>query len=262
MLKNFFIELGDIFKYAGVLFKETFKKQGLIIWLLILIQILLFVPLTYFYRTTSFSDFSVLQKTSFIFGVIAYLTAFFFMFKQVFNIASIGFKQENISYKRALLALLTIGILNCLPILLFIVMFALAKMFMNLAILFKIILNIFSYLFYFALSMSLASIVKWDKDNVIVAIFKSIKIFFKKIGLTILTFAFYFLFAKFLTFVICTIIYAIALYFNVLNETLANVIQMGVNLYSLYLIAGLYIASQVKILGIENEQLQNNIEEK
>lgn len=262
MLKNFLIELGNIFKCAGVLYKETFKKQGLIIWLLILVQVLLFVPLSYFYRTIGFGEFSILQKTSFVLGIIAYLTAFFFMFKEVFNIASVGFKKEKITYKRTLLGLLIIGILNCLPVLLFAIMFALAKMFLNLAIVFKIILNIFSYLFYFALSMSLASIIKWDKDNVIVAIFKSIKVFFQKSGLTILTFGFYFVFAKILTFILCTIVYAIALYFNVLDEVLANVIQMAINLYSLYLVAGLYIGSQVKILGNEDEQLQSDIEEK
>lgn len=262
MLKNFLIELANIFKYAGALYKETFKKQGLIIWLLVLVQVLLLVPMSYFYRTIGFVDFSIWQKVSFVFGIIVYLIAFFFMFKQVFDITSIGFKKEKISYKRILLGLLIIGILNCLPVLLFTLLFALAKVFFNLAIVFKIILNIFSCLFYFALSMSLASIVKWDKDNVIVAIFKSVKVFFKKSGLTILTFAFYFIFARILTFLICTIIYAFALYFNVLDEVLANVIQISVNLYPLYLIAGLYIGSQIKILGIEDEQLQNNIEEK
>lgn len=261
MVKNFFIDFFEIFKFSGGLFKETFKKQGLIIWALIVLQIMLAIPLSYFYKTQGFMSLAVAHKVYFVIGAIVCLCAFFFMFKKVFDVASVGFKNEKISYLRTLYALLVTGVLNCLPLLVFILMFELAKLAPSATIVFKSLLNIFSYLFYFALSLSLASISKWNKDNVFVAIWKSIKVFFQKIGLVILTFAIYFILGKILTFIICTIFYAFTLYYNILDTVLVNTIQLVVNLYSLYLITGLYIGSQVKILGIENEQSENNINE-
>jgi len=261
MVKNFFIELIDIFKYAGRLFVETFKKQGLIIWGLVALQTILAIPLSYFYETKGFINLSIGFKILFVVALIICLSAFFFMFKNVFNIASVGFKKENITHKKALFALLIIGVLNCFPLLFFWIMFSLAKAFPAYTVAFKALLNIFSYLFYFALSLSLASIVKWSEDIPFVSIFKSLKVFLNKVGLVILVFAFYFITAKFLTFIACTIIYAFCLYYRILDGTLMDVIHRVVNLYSLYVIAGLYIGSQVKILGIENDQSENNITE-
>ena len=123
----------------------------------------------------------------------------------------------------------------------------------NLGYFFKISLNIFTYLFYFAMSLSIAAIAKWQDKNIFVAILKSVKLFFKKIGVVIPIFFLFFLIASLIVFLICALLYTIAIYFNYISENLVNAIHAVVNVYSLYIIAGLYIGAQAKILESCNE---------
>ena len=210
MFKTFFIDFINIFKYSGSLFKETFKKQG-IIWILIFIQTMLAIPLVYFYKEPGFSNLSILYKVLFVVALIATLILFFFMFKNVYNMASAGFKKENISNLRALSSLLFLGVLNCVPMLFFVIMYYFAKMLPDYGIIFKILLNILSWSFYFSITLSLASVVKWSEKNIFAAIWNGVKVFSKNLGMVILIFSIYFILSKILTFVFCTIIYSIAI---------------------------------------------------
>ena len=117
----------------------------------------------------------------------------------------------------------------------------------------KTLLNISTYIFYFAMCLSISSIVLWQDRNVFVAIAKSIKMFFKKILYTVPVFLVLFLIASLVTFAICSIIYAVAIKMQVININLINSVHAIVNLYSLYVFAGLYIGAQVKILEGKNE---------
>ena len=99
MVKNFFIELIDIFKYAGRLFVETFKKQGLIIWGLVALQTILAIPLSYFYETKGFINLSIGFKILFVVALIICLSAFFFMFKNVDEeCISVVYKRKDGQY--------------------------------------------------------------------------------------------------------------------------------------------------------------------
>lgn len=258
MLKTFFVELLNIFKYSGTFLKEVIKKQG-IIWLLIFLQMVIVMPLAYFYGKLEFAALSNLNKFLICLGGVVLAVLFFFMFKIVYDMASIGFKKEKISYLRIFLSLLLLGIINCSPWLFLNIMYKLSTIFPAYAVVFKMLLNVLSCIFYFAFSLSLASIVKWSEKNIFVALLNGIKTFLSKIGLVILVVSACYLLAKIIAFLLCTIIYAIAIYFNFIDEAFAFVVQTAVNFYSLYIIAALYIGAQIKVLGIEeNEKPEEN----
>ena len=94
MLKTFFVELLNIFKYSGTFLKEVIKKQG-IIWLLIFLQMVIVMPLAYFYGKLEFAALSNLNKFLLCLGGVVLAVLFFFMFKIVYDMASIGFKRDK-----------------------------------------------------------------------------------------------------------------------------------------------------------------------
>ncbi|MBR3604466.1 MAG: hypothetical protein IKL52_00380 [Candidatus Gastranaerophilales bacterium] len=253
MLKNYFIELGNILKFSALFFAKNFKKENLIIWLLILFQLILAIPLLYFQKALGFGNYTLLWKILSVIGMGAFAVLFFFMFKKVFKLASLSVQKEKLSNTKIIKSLVILGILNCIPFLAFLLFYSLAQFVPTLGYFFKISLNIFTYLFYFAMSLSIAAIAKWQDKNIFVAILKSVKLFFKKIGVVIPIFFLFFLIASLIVFLICALLYTIAIYFNYISENLVNAIHAVVNVYSLYIIAGLYIGAQAKILESCNE---------
>lgn len=253
MFKNYLLTLGGMFKESAIFAKESFKKQGLVMWSLVLLQIILGIPLLYLLKEYGFLALSNLQKTGYIFGFAIYLTIFFIMFKKVFKLISSNLNKSEITYPKAIRAMLALGIFNCTPLLALVICYSLAQIFPALTIFLKIGLNIFTALFYFAMSLSLASIVLWQDKNVFLAILKSIKTFFKKFAYTIILFAVVFFLATLVSYVFCTILYAFGLYFNFLDDNLVTSIHAIINVYSLYVIFGLYIGAQSSILKGENE---------
>ena len=175
------------------------------------------------------------------------------MFRKIFNLASLAVEKDKLSNFKILKSLLALGIINCIPFLTFLLFLILAQVMPNFGYIFKICLNIFTYFFYFATSLSIAAIAKWQDRNIIVAILKSIKIFFKNIGKVVPVFFIFFIFASLIVFLICATLYAFAIYFNYIDENLANAIHTVVNAYSLYVITGLYIGAQAKFLEGYNE---------
>ena len=253
MFKNYFINLGKILKNTFIFGKNTFKSHTLKIWLLIIFQVILAIPLLYFVKEIGFMNFSTAYKILSIVAFGVFLAIFFAMFKKVFNFASFGLEKENISNQRIIKSLLILGLLNCIPFLMLITLFSLAQIIPALGAYLKIFLNIFTFLFYFAMSLSIASIVLYRNKNVFISILKGLKIFFKKILLTLPIFALIFLLAAIISYLSSTLLYAIFIYFNYLNENLVNSIHAIMNVYSLYVICGLYIGSQVAFLKGENE---------
>lgn len=248
MLKKYFIELGEIFRFSGLFFVKNFKKENLIIWLLILFQMALAIPLLYFQKALGFGNYDLLWKILSVLGMGGFAILFFFMFKKVFKLATKGLNKEKLPASRIIKALLILGIFNCVPFLAFLFFYSLAQFVPNLGYISKVCLNLFTYMFYFAMSLSIAAIAKWQDKNVVIAILKSIKLFFKKLGVVVPVFFIFFVIASAIVFLICALLYTIAIYFNYISEILVNSIHAVVNVYSLYIIAGLYIGAQVKIL--------------
>lgn len=253
MFKNYFISLGEIFKNTFVFAKNTFKNAMPLIWGLIILQMIIIIPILYFIKEIGFYELKNIYKIITIVGLGLYLFIFFQMFKKVFNLASLGLGKEIIKNNRIIKSLLILGILNCTPFLALIVFYSLSQFIPNLDTFLKTFLNVFTYFFYFAMSFSIASIVLWQDESIFFAIFKGLKIFFKKIIFAIPIIALMYLFAAIMSYLGSTILYAILIYFNYLNENLVNSIHAIMNVYSLYVICGLYIGYQVAILRGENE---------
>lgn len=253
MLKNYFTELGNVFKFSALFFAKNFVKQNLIIWLLILLQIVLAIPLLYFSKEMGFSNFSLLWKIFSVAGLALFIVLFFFMFKKVFDLASLGVEKDKLSNFKIVKALLILGVVNCIPFLAFLLFYLLAQVVPVLGQTLVVALKIFTYFFYFATSLSLVAIVKWQDKNVIVAVLKSVKFFFKKLGTVIPVMFFFFVIASLLVFLICTSIYAVAIYFKFINESFIDATQAIVNVYSLYIVAGMYIGAQIKLLEGSDE---------
>lgn len=253
MLKKYFIELGEVFKFSSLFFIKNFKKENLIIWLLILFQMVLAIPLLYFQKALGFDNYDLLWKILSIVGLGAFAVLFFFMFKKVFKLVTKGLNKEKLTNSKIIKALLILGLFNCIPFLIFLLFYFLAQIAPNLGYFFRICLNLFTYMFYFAMSLSIAAIAKWQDKNVVVAILKSVKIFFKKIGIVVPVFFLFFVIASAIVFLICALLYTIAIYFNYISENLVNSIHAIVNVYSLYIIAGLYIGAQIKLLESYDE---------
>ena len=253
MLKQYFIELGEIFKFSGLFFVKNFKKENLIIWLLILFQMVLAIPLLYFQKALGFGNYTLLWKILSILGLGAFAILFFFMFKKVFKLATKGLNKEKLSTSKIIKSLLILGAFNCIPFLIFLLFYYLAQAIPGSGYFFRICLNLFTYIFYFAMSLSIAAIAKWQDKNIVAAILKSVKLFFKKIGIVIPVFFLFFVIASAVVFLICAGLYTIAIYFNYISENLVNSIHAIVNVYSLYVIAGLYIGAQIKLLESYDE---------
>lgn len=253
MLKKYFNSFGEIFKNAFLFSKETFKKHGLLIWLLIISQMFLIIPVLYFSKEFGFLNFAFGYKILASLALIAYFILFFVMFKKVFNLASLALKKENINNSRIIKSLLTLGIFNCIPFFMLLIFYNLALAFPNTGIALKIILSIFTFIFYLSMSLSIVSISKWQNKNIFVAIFRGIKTFFKKIHLTLPIFLIVFAFGTIISYLICTLIYAILIYSNFINENIVNTIHAIVNVYSLYIICNFYIGLQANVLEGENE---------
>lgn len=253
MLKNYFISLNDIFKNAFIFAKNTFKNNMPLIWGLIILQMIIIIPILYFVKEIGFFEFKSIYKILTIIAFGFFFFIFFQMFKKVFNLASFGLEKEKIKNSRIIKSLLVFGLLNCIPFLTLIVLYSLSQFILNSDIFLKIFLNIFTYFFYFSMSLSVASIVLWQDKNIFCAIFKGLKVFFKKILLIIPVILVVYLFAGIISYLGSTLLYAIFIYFNYLNENLVNSIHAIINVYSLYVICGFYIGYQVAILRGEND---------
>lgn len=253
MVKNYFINLAKLFKDSAVFFVQNFKKYNLLILLLIFVQIFLAIPLLYFTKQFGFSEFPMVYKILSVIAGLLYFATFLFMYKKVFNLAALGLNKEKITNARIIKALLSLGILNCTPLLAFLICYSAALLIPNSAGIMKIVLNIFTYVFYFAMCLSVSSVVFWQDKNVFVAILKSVKVFFKKILYSVPIFSVLYLVATLVLFLFCSIIYTIAIKFGFINENLINSVHAVVNLYSLYVFAGFYIGAQVKLLEGNND---------
>lgn len=253
MIKNYFINLGNLFKNSAIFFVQNFKKYNLLILLLIFVQMLLAIPLLYFSKQVGFNAFPLVYKIVSIVAILLYFASFLFMYKKVFNLVAVGLEKEEISNGRIAKALILLGVLNCAPLLAFLMCYSIALLVPNSASIMKMVLNIFTYIFYFAMCLSVSSIVFWQDKNVFVAVLKSIKVFFKKVLYSVPIFLVLYAIATAVLFVLCSIIYAIAIKLGFINENLINSVHAIINLYSLYVFAGFYIGAQVNILKGYNE---------
>lgn len=253
MFKNYFISLGEIFKNTFVFAKNTFKNAMPLIWGLIVLQMIIIIPILYFIKEIGFYELKNIYKIITIVGLGLYLFIFFQMFKKVFNFSSFSLGKENISNCRIIKSLLILGLLNCTPFLTLIILYFLSQFIPNSDVFLKIFLNVFTYFFYFMMSFSIVSIVLWQDESIFFAIFKGLKIFFKKIIFAIPIIALMYLFAALISYLGSTLLYSIFIYSNYLNENLVNSIHAIMNVYSLYIICNLYIGFQVAFLKGENE---------
>ncbi len=248
MFKNYLLELGNIFKNSGVIFVKNFRKNTLYIWLLALLQIILAIPILYFNNTIGFSVLLPLHKTFWIFSVLLYYILFFLMYKKIFKIATNEFQKPKLKYPRIIKALILLGIFNSIPFLVFLLFLHIAQFVPQIAIFLKIISNFFTYIFYFAMCLSVGTIAYFQEKNEFFALLETFKIFFKKLKYVIPVFFVVFLIAFILMILICAALYAIAIYFGFLTNALINTIQVVVSIYSLHLIVGLSIGAQVSII--------------
>ena len=140
-----------------------------------------------------------------------------------------------------------------LDILFFIICYALASFFPNYTVIFQILMKVLTYLYYISLSLSIAGIAYWNDKNVFVAIFKSIKLFYKKFLLVLPVFMIFYAVFLLLSFLLCVIFYAIGLYFNFLTEQLKNAFDAVINIYALFIIINLYLGIQIGTIEETNE---------
>ena len=248
MFKNYLIELGNIFKNSGVIFVKNFRKNTLYIWFLAFLQIILAIPILYFNNTIGFSDLLPLHKAFWIFGVLLYYILFFLMYKKIFKIATNEFQKPKLKYPRIIKALILLGIFNSIPFLVFLLFLYITQFMPQSAIFLKIASNFFTYIFYFAMCLSVGTIAYFQEKNEFFALLETFKIFFKKLKYIVPVFFVVFLIAFILMILICATLYAIAIYFGFLTNALISTIQVVVNIYSLHLIVGLSIGAQVSII--------------
>ena len=253
MFKNYLLELKEIFSSAFQFTKENFKNYMVPIWFLLIGQMIFAIPSLYLIKQYGFINLSLGLKITSIVLFVLYLIFLFIMFKKVFKMVSIGLNKDEISNFKLINGLIALGLFNCTPIIVLCILYYLALVFPQFEQIFKIILNFFTFVFYFAMSLSISSIVKWQEKNVFIAILKSLKVFFKKFKYVVIVFFIIFSLATIISYVICTLIYAFGLYFNLLNMAMVNAIHAIVNICSLYVISTFYIGSQTAILKDENE---------
>lgn len=248
MFKNYLLELGGIFKNAGVIFIKNFRKNTLYIWFLAFLQIILAIPILYFNNTVGFSFLTNNHKIIWIIALIAYYILFFLMYKKIFKIATNEFQKPKLKYLRIIKGLILLGIFNSVPFLVFLLCLNIAQLAPWSAVYLKIFSNFFTYIFYFAMCLSVGAIAYYQEKNEFLAIVESFKIFFKKLKYIIPVFFVVFLLAFVLMFLICAILYGIAIYNGFLFKDLVSTIQVVVSIYSLHLIVGLSIGAQVSII--------------
>ena len=154
----------------------------------------------------------------------------------------------EISNVKIFTSFFALGLYNLIPLIVLYVCFCIAKFIPFSENILRFIPSIFTFVFYIAMSLSVVSIVKWQNENVFVAVFKSLKSFFKS-KYAFFVFLLVFLCATLISYLSCTLIYAICLYFNFVNPMFFDVVHAIVNVCSLYVIANFYIGSQITILG-------------
>lgn len=253
MFKNYFSSLGNLFKETALFAKDNFVKYMLIIWLLILAQMIFGIPVFYISKEFGFINLSLALKISYLLMFGAFFYVFFLMFKKVFELAALGLKKDEISNLKIIKSAIVLTLFNLIPIAVLFICFYLSSWIPSLEKFIKYIPNIFAAIFYFVMSLSVASIVKWQNKNVFLAVLKSLKVFFKKIIYSLPLFLVIFICAGIITWLFCTILFAIFMYFNVLTYSLIDAIHTIINTCSLYIISGFYIGAQVKLLEGENE---------
>ena len=252
MIKNYLYSLKYLFKEIGLFTKYNFKKYMLTIWFLIFAQLIYGIPVLYIYKEIGFASLTIGSKIAFALALGIFLYTFFLMFKKVFEMVADGLEINRISNSKIIKAALVLTLFNLIPILVFFICYYLASLVPSLEKVLKYVVNIFAAIFYFVMSLSLASIVKWQNKNIFIAVLKSLKIFFVKIKYTLPLFLVIFLIAAFITWASCEVIYAIFMYFGLLTCSLINVIYTITNVCSLYVISGVYIGTQVLLLKDEN----------
>ena len=253
MVKNYFRDIFKIFSKSFTFSKENFTPSMLKIWGLIFLQTLSSIIMLTLSKEAGFIHLSTPLKVLYSACAVIFIPSFFFMFKEVFNLASKGLLENKPSGFKIIKSLLVLALFNCIPFIVFLICIKIASIVPGSAPVLKPLLSIFTYLFYISMSLSVCGIVFYQKDNIFMAVIKSVKLFFKKISRSFPVFLVIFLAGILLVYIICTIIYSILIYFHFLNENLANSIYATINLYSLYLIAGLYIGAQINIIKEENE---------
>ena len=252
-IKNYFITLWSILFEAGKFGFKNFPSM-LLIWFLIIIQLALGIPIMNYVFSTEFSAMKPLEITLLVCGLVVYFLFLFLMFKKVFDLASKALEKEKISNTRVAISLVLLGIVNCVPAIFVGLCLLIANFFEQLIMPLQIVAIFFTYVFYLSTSLSLASIVNWQENIVVCAILKAIKSFFSTIKYSMIVFIFMFGLAFLVSYILNTIIYAIALYYNLLDAALLNSIQTTVNVYCLYIFASFYIGAQAEILKHLNKK--------
>lgn len=253
MIKNYFIKLWEIIKNAFIFSNKTFKEYTLKIWGTILIQIGTLTPVLSIINQNDITSLSLVEKTILILGFIVFIFSFFFMYRLVFDLASFAFDKEKLSNKKIIFSLLTLGLLNLIPFIVFQILIAIALNVPNSAQILSIVSSVFSIIFYFLLCLSIASIVFWQDKKNIIAILKSIKVVFKKTHYALPLFSIIFIIASLILFLIMTAVTLINFYTNIFTNSTMNTIQTVANVYTLYLISGFYIGIQSEILKSSNQ---------
>ena len=237
MIKNY---LSNVLGYI----KQTFVKNLLYLWILIILQIVTIIPAIILFNMYNIQTAPWYLFIAFILVVSVFLTSFFFMFKKIYNCASYFLKKDNLSNFKIIKSILTLGVFNITPFLLFSII---AKNIpYNPAL--NLVLFILTVIFYISMSLSLAGIVFWQEKNSTFAVLNSLKLFFKKFLIAFPVFLLFYITGYLITFVLFVILNTALLlsgYFtNFLGEILYNILII----YPLYFIAPFYIGAQAAII--------------
>ena len=254
MFVNYFQDLFKLFCDSFKFSFKNFKKIMPYTWAMIILQIVGYMGILFSFLSFESGLYDVLNILKLIFSSILYLCGLFFMFKKIFSFLSDEFDCNNFSFLKTFKALLVLALFNLIPLLVFALGILTSKFFPDLTIVLQRIVNIFSIVFYFSLSFSIAEIAR-QKRNLFLSVFNSIKIFFKSFPYSLPLMIMVYIIAFALKFLILTI--CIYLFLVLKLTSLIQVVSFFdsiLSVLSIYFFATLYLGVQVGIIRKTEEK--------
>ena len=242
IMKNYFKYLFDAILKGLVFYKNNLKTQS-IIWLLIIAQVISYLMIVIPMKLYGAIDTLTIGIISSI-GALIYAPCLFFMFKKVFNLASLYLGKDKLTNLAILKDLLVLGLFNIIPMIVFLLVIPLTKYNNSLIIYIQILANIFTVLYYLSLFLSIASLVNNQDKNPFFIVYQSMKTTIKNILKTMPLYILIYITGQILVILICTLCFYIIAKFIPLTQFLLESFHAIVNNLALYLIAPLYIAVQ------------------
>ena len=248
MFVNYF---QDLFKILAESFLFSFKKFKTLMpymWIMIIIQVISYMSILWSVSLFEQNLINIKNILVFIFALILYFVAMFFMYKKVLSFLALEQNEEEFSCLKTLKALLTLTIFNLIPVLVFILGIFASSFFFNLSKVFMRCVNIFSIVFYISMSLALVEIAR-QKANNFVAVLKSIKFFFKNIFYTLPLFFIVYVLAFVLKFIVLALVIYVFWHLKVLfviNNL--NFLDSILSVLSIYFYAVLYLGVQLNLV--------------